>query len=241
MLGSNMKFTLTPIWTVKGDPSSSIDITLSLFNDTLDHALMNFLFVNTLIPNNMSLQYAVFRLPPCAYDIKIEGGKRLMMCSGKFTCMNRGVVRRPSDKFFKNLNPYINKQKIYGNKLKVETLKERNFIRIPDVYEVKMTFESLLPDVFNTYMLGFATENQMVNPQGAIDITRTAWYNSDKPKNVLKNLQSEAENGSNDPKGPKGCFEKGREDAKKNINKNNRIPMVKNSNSQTETMSVEDI
>lgn len=158
-LGSNVRFTLTPIWQVPSqDPTSNITINLSLFNDTIDHAINNFLFINTLIPQNMSFQYGVFRMPPCAYDIKIEGGKRLMMCSGKFDCKFKGVSRRPSKKFFEKLEKYQNKDtSFYDESWELP----EDMVRIPDVYELNLDFKSLLPDVFNTYMLGFTAQNQL--------------------------------------------------------------------------------
>ena len=118
-IGSNVTFTMTPVWKVGEDPRTTVEITLNLFNDTCDHALRNFLFVNTLIPQNMSLQYAVLRFPPCAYDIKIDGGRRLMMCSGKFTCMNKGVVREPSNLFFTKLSKHLNQDKKFYNEEKM--------------------------------------------------------------------------------------------------------------------------
>ena len=161
MIGGNVRITMTPIWTLSGDPTSSISIKLSLFNDTLDHALNNFLFVNTLIPSNMSLTYAVYRFPPCTYDLKIEGGRRFMMCSGKFSCLNRGVLRTPSVKFIKTLaDTFGNKSELWKDKITEEKLKKNRWIMIPDAYELNLTFNSLLPDVFNTYILNFASESQ---------------------------------------------------------------------------------
>ena len=50
-LGSNVKIVSEPIWGgSSGGGGSSVSVTLSLFNDTYDSAMMNFIFVNTIFP-----------------------------------------------------------------------------------------------------------------------------------------------------------------------------------------------
>lgn len=161
-VSSNVSISMEPIWRPGGDPTSSINIKLNLFNDTLDHAINNFLFVNTIIPQNHYLQYALFKFPPSCYDIKIEGGRRLFMCSGSITCNNKGVIRQPSEKFIKELaNNHVNGGSMFSN-FKKELLEMENpLVRIPDVYELDMKFTSLLPDNFNTYLMQFTMNNKI--------------------------------------------------------------------------------
>lgn len=55
-VGGNMKIVTEPIWNAEfGGSGTSIDINLNLFNDTYEHAINNFLFVNTIVPQNMFL------------------------------------------------------------------------------------------------------------------------------------------------------------------------------------------
>lgn len=174
MIGGNISITMTPIWTFTGDPTSSISIKLSLFNDTLEHAINNFLFVNTLIPSNMSLTYTVYRFPPCTYDLKIEGGRRFMMCSGKFSCTNKGVLRTPSNSFINTIvGKFKNKSDLWKEKITKESVKNSRWIMIPDVYDLDLTFNSLLPDVFNTYILNFASISQFGKKNFN---SRSAWF-----------------------------------------------------------------
>lgn len=50
-LGSNVKIVSEPIWGgSSGRGGSGINITLNLFNDTYESAMMNFVFVNTIFP-----------------------------------------------------------------------------------------------------------------------------------------------------------------------------------------------
>ena len=98
----------------------------------------NFLFVNNIIPKNRFIQYHIFQHNPCVYDIKIEGYNRLYMCSANMTCDYKGVSRRPSDEFFKQVSAILKKNFDFGDS--GATLKDRNMISIPDVYSLKLTF-----------------------------------------------------------------------------------------------------
>ena len=68
------------------------------------------------------------------------------MCSGKFSVKNIGVVRKVTEKFLNEIKDYVNHPESIND----------NTVRIPDVYEVTLTFKSLLPDVFNDFLLQFA-------------------------------------------------------------------------------------
>ena len=84
------------------------------------------------------------------YEINIQGGKRLFMCSGKFSVKNIGVVRKVTEEFLKEIKKHVSHRESIND----------NTVRIPDVYEVTLTFKSLLPDVFNDFLLQFAMSDQ---------------------------------------------------------------------------------
>jgi len=66
MLGKmfgNIGISWTPWWDATSGNATEepqVDITFDLFNDTNEAALYNFIFVNTLIPNNKWIQYGLF-------------------------------------------------------------------------------------------------------------------------------------------------------------------------------------
>lgn len=94
----------TPTWKgMTSDSSVTYQIKFNLFNDTLDKAAMNYMFVNTLIQGNTPVQYGLFSQAPSLYDIQIEGGIRLFMCAGEFSYVSKGVSRLPPDKFYEKL------------------------------------------------------------------------------------------------------------------------------------------
>ena len=63
MFINNIGINYTPWWNAEAGHStkcSDITIKFDLFNDNLENAVSNFIFVNTIVPNNMWLQYGLF-------------------------------------------------------------------------------------------------------------------------------------------------------------------------------------
>ena len=59
----NVRVNYLPWWDSNaghGTPEPDVTIKFDLFNDTAEAALYNFIFVNTLVPNNKWIQYNVF-------------------------------------------------------------------------------------------------------------------------------------------------------------------------------------
>ena len=132
-------------------PEPEIEIKFDLFNDTVEAALVNFIFVHTLLPNNKWIQYGMFQHSSCLYDIKLEGINRLFACAGKFAVTYDGVLRSPSQKFFDDLKAKSTSGLTY-------TPQE---IKIPDVYHVQMNFTSLVPANFNNYLYSMLYNNNL--------------------------------------------------------------------------------
>jgi len=156
-VGKNIRVNTTPTWDGASDEMGiKVDIEFSLFNDSKAGALMNFIFVNTIVPGNMWMQYHVFQHAPNLYDIRIEGVKRLFMCSGDFKVEQVGVLRKPSKAFCQELFKYVNSGNI---KLDLDTLTD--IVRIPDMYKVTCTFTSLLPNNFNNYLYTYYNNDKI--------------------------------------------------------------------------------
>lgn len=154
-LSKSINLTTTPIWQgMKGSEGYTLDFSVNLFNDSVDSALMNYIFINTIIPQNLPTNYLVFQQPPSVYDLKIEGFNRLFMCSGKFTCNYKGVLRVPSQQFIDKLSGHVNINVV--KKDFVNNLIKNNLIKIPDVYELHLSFKSLLPNTFNNFIFQYA-------------------------------------------------------------------------------------
>jgi len=59
--GDNIKVSMTPTWDGAADEEgTTIEFTVNLFNDSVDAACVNFVFVNTLLPGMMFTQYHIF-------------------------------------------------------------------------------------------------------------------------------------------------------------------------------------
>lgn len=151
-LGSNFSIKLQPRWKASDTSPQTVTITVNLFNDTLDHAVANYIMVNNLIANSMSLQYGLYKHAPAYYDVKIAGFTRMFMCKGTINVSHAGQTRTPNVDFYKKLEIYKNTYYQYEQKEFIDN----QWIKIPDVYKLQLTFESLLPQNLNNYVYQFS-------------------------------------------------------------------------------------
>ena len=155
--GKNIRISTTPIWDGTSETTgSTYTIQFTLFNDTAGAATQNFIFINTIFPNNRWLQYHIYQHSPSLYDIKIDGIGRAMLCAGQFECEAIGPLRTPSDEILRRLMGHMNTG---HDKLNILELRRQKVIVIPDAYDVKLTFKSLLPDNFNNYLYQFVMKD----------------------------------------------------------------------------------
>lgn len=162
-LFGNIGINYTPWWdaaTGTGTQEPALELTFDLFNDSFDAALANFIFVNTIIPNNRWIQYNMFQHSPSIYDVKIEGLNRLYACKGTFSVTYDGVLRNPPMAF---INTLVQKHANVNMSSQFKTnIVKNKLIKIPDVYHVKLHFESLLPQNFNNYIYTYAENKDHV-------------------------------------------------------------------------------
>lgn len=165
----NIKTHYMPFW--ESDKTTSaegeeVQIKFNLFNDNVDSALINFIFVNTIVPNNRFLQYGIIQHSPCIYDVKVEGGNRLLCCAGEFSVEYSGIMRTPPDSFVETLCKTHASKALKGTDdgtgIKSFFL-ANNIIKIPDVYIVTMKFKSLISANFNTFIYQYAGNNKLEN------------------------------------------------------------------------------
>ena len=165
MILGNIGINYMPWWNAENGSKTQepeIEIKFDLFNDSAEAAMMNFIFVNTIVPNNKWVQYNMFQHSSHIYDVKIEGVNRLFACAGDFNVTYEGVLRDPPYAWVHNLvqshaNANMNKDSFESNILK------NRMIKIPDVYRVSMRFQSLLPANFNNYIFAYAENNNHID------------------------------------------------------------------------------
>lgn len=151
----------------EGAYTDQVQVKFTLFNDTEQAALMNFIFVNTIVPNNMWLQYGMLTHSPCLYDVKIAGVKRLFCCAGEFDVKPVGLMRAPSQDWIMQLcNKYVNGDagKTYAKrdaKAMIAAIQAGNLIKIPDAYDVTLNFASRLPQNFNNFLYNYSRNGNM--------------------------------------------------------------------------------
>lgn len=166
MLLGNIGIHYMPWWDAASGSDTTepeIELKFDLFNDSAQSAMDNFLFVNTLVPNNKWIQYNMFQHSSCLYDVKIEGLNRLYACSGSFSVTYDGVLRDPPMKFIYDLVLAHANPNCMNINMFLQNILSYNLIKIPDVYHVTMKFNSLLPANFNNYLFTYAENaNHMV-------------------------------------------------------------------------------
>lgn len=188
-----LNVTTTPTWDgVENAESTTVECQLDLFNDSVDAACQNFIFVNTILPAAMYTQYHIFQQSPSLFDIKVDGLGRFFMCTGNFKVEFKGVVRTPSKEVFttlvsKHLNPTYN--------ITEETLRIAGVVKIPDVYHISLTFKSLLPNNLNNFIYsmccGDLIENLKDSPSVWKDISNGLETAFSKIKENIKNEENE--------------------------------------------------
>ena len=140
-----------------------LKVSFNLFNDTLSSALINFIFVNTVAPNNMWIQMGILQHSPAIYDVKIDGHARMYACTGDVNVKFKGQLRDPGPAFIGQLvSKHLNRNGLLVEPSQFAVMAMANrLIRIPDVYEVELTFKSMFPLNFNNYLYHYARNNVM--------------------------------------------------------------------------------
>lgn len=159
----NIRISMMPWWDSKSGSQAApkIEVKFDLFNDTAESALANFIFVNTIVPNNKNIQYGMIQHSPCLYDIKLEGINRLFACTGDFSINYKGVLRQPHPIWLERLlcnhkNAHLDF--LTGHQGAIDA----NLIKIPDVYEVTLSFESVIPADFNNFLYTYVANNNII-------------------------------------------------------------------------------
>ena len=158
-LFGNLGINFTPWWDAASGtrtPGPEIELKFSLFNDSKDAAIANFIFVQTIIAHSRWIQYGIMQHSSSLYDVSLAGIGKQYACMGTFDVMYKGTLRTPSEQLLSELVSKVGSR--YPNKTNVANTLT---IKIPDVYDVSMKFQSLLPQNFNTFIYNFAQQDMM--------------------------------------------------------------------------------
>lgn len=99
----------------------------------------------------MWLQRGMFQQGGCLYDIQIPGRIRFFCCKADISVEHAGITRVPPKEFFDQLDLHIGEM---DGEYTV-TRDKYDSIRVPDVYKVKISFQSLIPNNYNTYLFTY--------------------------------------------------------------------------------------
>lgn len=190
--GDAIKVNMTPTWDgASEEEGTTIDFTVNLFNDSIEAACVNFVFVNTLLPGMMFTQYHIFQQSPSLFDIKVDGLGRFFMCSGSMKVEYKGVLRTPSSSVIKTL---VDKYKNPVYEFTEDYLRKSGLVKIPDSYQITLQFKSLLPNSFNNYIYSNCANTEIKKDD---PIYSASMYGSLMPafKKVVDEISSKLEKG----------------------------------------------
>ena len=92
------------------------------------------------------------------------------MCQGDFKVEQKGVLRKPSKDFMNILcGSHLNVKIDFNhnpNSLKSYVATAYDTVRIPDIYDVHLTFTSLLPNNFNNYLFSYYANDKIHTLEG---------------------------------------------------------------------------
>ncbi len=116
----------------------------NLINNNIDTLVKNFTFLSQLFQGTMWMQVDSLKIPPNIYSIEIPGQLFIQYCALSINVKSVGNKRR-----INNTEAMKRKFDVTGYKVFKESYED---IYFPDAWEVDLTFKSLLPTSFNTFM-----------------------------------------------------------------------------------------
>lgn len=116
-----------------------------LFNDTLDHFMLNFNYIIHLLALCNATTDTIFVRPPYLFNLRIPGGLRYLLCSCTCRVDGIGKIRKlGSSDYVVNILKHITEQFVWNEGLAGDEL-----TYCPDAYKVTLNFTSLMPNTWN--------------------------------------------------------------------------------------------
>lgn len=137
-----------PNWVSSKNAQSyyALETEYHLVNNNIENLAKNFQFLSHLFQGCMWMQYDTFRVPPNVYSIEIPGFLFIQFASLRIEVTSVGNRRRLSEDQY---NVITNET---GFNIFNGELVEKDSIFLPDAWKVNMTFNSLMPNNYNTLM-----------------------------------------------------------------------------------------
>lgn len=153
-IGSSIDIATRPKWQIEGggDPFPSIKLELVLFNDTFKALLNNLAFIHSYVSGTLWYQDGFIQKCSALYDVEIPGRFRYYFCTCDISVEYLGKVRQVVDMdkegkdniFLRWFNKDAGKDNYSPN---LDVLNN-----VPDAYKLTFTYNSLLPNNYNTYI-----------------------------------------------------------------------------------------
>lgn len=124
----------------------------TIYNDTLEHYFLNIGFILKMTALTQQTTDGLFIRSPYLFDIIVPGGIRHPMCSCKFSCSTRGLLRQIG-----NVDDG-GSQGNFADPFFSDLMVSKKFLEYaPDAYNIEITFTSILPAQWN-FVHAYITE-----------------------------------------------------------------------------------
>ena len=141
-----LNYPLAPTWETNMEEQQPLDFEIVLYNNTLDNLIKNWIFINNISCGTYWLQHDYINMSSNIYEVNVANRFHYILASMGVLVECNGKMRRLSeDQLVKFSNGvHNNGDKIVFNK--------NSFF--PDSYKLTISIRSLIPNNFNTYLLG---------------------------------------------------------------------------------------
>lgn len=134
--------------TVFKSTMTPINYSFNIFNDTIEHALLNLAFIFSFGATTQAVTDICTVRPPYLYDVVVPGGLRFKYCKCRFKVYPQGKMRKIMDLGGKDgkSGTFLKEifKSVFGFNINPEAI-----AYVPDYYKITMVFQSALPNLWN--------------------------------------------------------------------------------------------
>lgn len=179
-----LNYPLSPTWETNMEEQQPLDFEIVLYNNTLQNLIKNWVFINNISCGTYWLQHDYINMSSNIYEVMVPNRFHYILASMGVLVECNGKMRRLSEDQLVKFSTGIhnNGDKIVFNK--------NSFF--PDSYKLTISIRSLIPNNFNTYLLGIKNKHDRQlesNPVGGFiaDTAQIAAVAINTAKEVVSN------------------------------------------------------
>jgi hypothetical protein len=161
-----MDLPIIPEWQTQ-NKFVTFETEFSLYNNSIDNLSKNFKFINALMQGAMWIQVDYRHFSSNVYTVTLPGIQTLIYAGMTINVTHSGNRRMVSQKMLDKITD--------GTIVNLDT-----YTMFPDAWKVKLTFTSLVPNNYNTFIWGLLNNDQTLGGDIKFDDTNNPSVTTDK-------------------------------------------------------------